>query len=588
MPGSLGDLGGISYDIIAIDKTKEGVESSIAGIAKVTAAFAAIATASTLVNQATDAFDMLSQSTVLTADKLDVTKESVDSLVLDLADASFSVTDMAGAVDLLARSGENFEDIKSIADTFKDMAEVSNQSATAVENQVIPALKAFKISVKDVGDYEDVFTSIQRDTTMSLGEFTGFISRSALTLQALGLDIKSTAAVFEVLADKGIQGRQAMRVFSQAMQEQQDLSKTTQTALEKYAQAQKDLTEVQDEASMSLEEYNIRMGYAGNNVAKARSLTMERQISLIREQKKEQEALDKASEAKANVDTAQAAEKGFDVYKALGVTKEELQSKKDIIDSNKGLTDKLADLKGSYETASAKAANALDEARIAAGGLLRPIEDATVAIKELSYVMTVASAATGVLQAAGALKGGGKLAGGAGGIAGGLGKTAAAGGAGGIAEGLGVGSAGAFAQTLPSGAAAEVAMGGEAFAPMAAGEAGNFAAMAEGGALAGGGGAAGTTAGALALPALVGAALGGAVVFGLEKAGLLGLTGKGAVRSAGEVVGGTAYKAGQETGDALRVVINGGVQLSKDYDFNKFMKDMETYQSIKRIQKGIS
>ena len=585
MPGSLGDLGGISYDIIAVDKTSEGVNSSIAGIARVTAAFATIATASTLINQATDAFDMLSQSTVLTADKLDVTKESVDSLVLDLADASFSVTDMAGAVDLLARSGEKFDDIRSIADTFKDMAEVSGQSATAVENQVIPALKAFKISVKDVGDYEDVFTSIQRDTTMSLGEFTGFISRSALTLQSLGLDIKGTAAVFEVLADKGIQGRQAMRVFSQAMQEQQELAKTTQTAMEKYTQVQEDLTKAQDEAAMSLEEYNIRMGYAGNDVAKARSLTMERQISLIKEQKKEQEALDKASEAKANVSAAQAAEKAFDPYKALGVSKEELQSKQDLIDSNKGLTDKLADLKSGYDTASAKAANAIDEARIAAGGLLRPIEDATVAIKELSYVMTIASAATGVLQGVGALKSGGSLAGGAGGIAGGLGKTA---GTGGIAGGLGKTAAGGFSAGVDATAAAEASQLAKV-GTMAEGiEAQTaFEALGTGGAAAGGSGAAGTSVGALALPALIGAALGGAVVFGLEKAGLLGLTGKGAVRSAGEVVGGTVYKAGYETADVAKVVINGGVQLSKDYDWKQFMKDMETYQNIKRMQKGL-
>jgi hypothetical protein len=122
---------------------------------------------------------------------------------------------------------------------------------------------------------------------------------------------------------------------------------------------------------------------------------------------------------------------------------------------------------------------------------------------------------------------------------------------------------------------------------MAAGEAGSFAAMAEGGALAGGGGAAGTSLGALALPALAGIALGGGIAYGLESLGLLGVTGKGAVRSTGEVVGGAAYGAGRETRDVMSVVFNGGVQLSKDYDFKQFMKDIETYQSIKRMQKGM-
>jgi len=114
-------------------------------------------------------------------------------------------------------------------------------------------------------------------------------------------------------------------------------------------------------------------------------------------------------------------------------------------------------------------------------------------------------------------------------------------------------------------------MGGETFATAGAGEAGNFAAMTEGGAMAAGGGVAETSLGALALPVAAGALLGGAVVYGMEKTGLLGLTGKGAVRSAGEETGRIAYNAGRSFGDFVLKMDN--VVLSKDYALADLLND---------------
>jgi hypothetical protein len=119
----------------------------------------------------------------------------------------------------------------------------------------------------------------------------------------------------------------------------------------------------------------------------------------------------------------------------------------------------------------------------------------------------------------------------------------------------------------------------------------------EAGMLAGGGavptaGAAGTSLSALALPALAGLLLGGGVTLAAEKLGLLGLTGKGAVRSAGEAYMGTdvakaAYQSGKDVADTTKVITIGTVKLSRDYDFQAFMKDMDTYMHIKRTQRGI-
>jgi hypothetical protein len=587
MPGSLGNLGGVSYDIIAEDKTQNGTSSAVASLARVTAAFASVAAASHLINQATDAYDKMSQTSVLTSAKLGVSVSTMNEAVKQAArDNKDFVSETSEGFDLLARSGE--ESLDAIAKDYKifsDLGEVTGQSAVAVEYQVIPALKAFGLEVSDVASYQDVFTSVTRDTTMSLGEFTGFISRSALNLKALNLDITDTAAIFEIMADRGIQGRQAMRVFSQAMQDQAEQTRVAEKAASDYADTQEKLKEAQDDVNLSIAEYNMRMGFAGSDVARARQLTMERRVAELRESAKKEDLETKASAAQSVMQSAQSAP--FDVYKALGVTPDEVQAKKDLIESNKGLTESLAAGVESYNTATESWAQQSEQTRLAMGEMLEPIKGVTAAVNTLSTVLTVVGTGATVLQAVGALKGGGGL----GGIAGGLGKLGGAGGlaggAGGIAEGLGVGSAGAMAGTLPAGAAAEVAMGGEVFAPMAAGEAGSFAAMAEGGALAGGGGAAGTSLGALALPALAGIALGGGIAYGLESLGLLGVTGKGAVRSTGEVVGGAAYGAGRETRDVMSVVFNGGVQLSKDYDFKQFMKDIETYQSIKRMQKGM-
>ena len=587
MPGSLGNLGGVSYDIIAEDKTQAGVNSSVAGLAKVTAAFASVAAAGALVNKSTDAYDKLSQTSVLTSAKLGISITEMNDAVKSAAEANSDfVSDASEGFDLLARSGEaNLGQIAEDYAVFSEIAKVAGTSTTTTIAQIVPALKAFGLEVSDAAKYEDVFTSVTRDTTLSLGEFTGFISRSALNLKALKLDITDTAAIFELLADKGIQGRQAMRVFSQAMQDQSDAIKYGEQAAKDYAEAQEELRIAQDKSAASAQEYAIRMGAAGRDVASARRLTMERRIDLLREQEDENKAYDKMAEAQTRIDSAKSNE--FDVYKALGVTQEEVQGKKDLIASNTGLTERLADGIVSYETATQKQAQWMEQLSLSAGQLLDPIKDVAASVKTLSAGLAVVGTGATILKALGALGGGGALAGGAGGIAGGLGKAAAAGGLGGASAG----SAGAFAASVPQGAVAEMALWGEAAAmegSLGAGEAGM---------LAGGGavptaGAAGTSLSALALPALAGLLLGGGVTLAAEKLGLLGLTGKGAVRSAGEAYMGTdvakaAYQSGKDVADTTKVITIGTVKLSRDYDFQAFMKDMDTYMHIKRTQRGI-
>jgi hypothetical protein len=79
-----------------------------------------------------------------------------------------------------------------------------------------------------------------------------------------------------------------------------------------------------------------------------------------------------------------------------------------------------------------------------------------------------------------------------------------------------------------------------------------------------------------------GLALGGAGVYGMEKAGLLGLTGPGAVRSAGAAVGGAVSGAGREARISIDKVL-----LSKDYPFEQMMADMNRYLDAQRRQAGV-
>jgi hypothetical protein len=112
MLGTLGNLGGVSYDIVAEDKTGQATGSAVAGLARVTAAFAAVAAASHYITQATDAYDEMSQTSVLTSAKLGTSVGVINEAVKQAArDNKDFVSDASAAFDLLARSGEDNLDV---------------------------------------------------------------------------------------------------------------------------------------------------------------------------------------------------------------------------------------------------------------------------------------------------------------------------------------------------------------------------------------------------------------------------------------------------------------------------------------------
>jgi hypothetical protein len=504
--GSWSAAVGVLYDIIAEDKTGPGTRSAVANLAKVTAAFAAITAASAGALAAADRVTILNRESSRAAQTLGINAEQMRQFNNSLSDATTPIEEVIAGTDLLVRNGErNLEVIRAEFEEFDQLGDALGEHADIVISEVIPALSAFGIKQSEIGNYQDVFTHVVRNTTMDLSSFTGFVERSALNLQQMNLGLIDVAAIFEVMAQKGIQGRQAASAFNDIIQAQTDRTRDLTQATKDYEDAQKRVNDLQKDATKLTKRYHEDMSMAGNDVGEMRRLTVLYNRAM-------EDKNDEIAKEQAKMNTAGAAKtaasKPIDIYgpEALGkfgVTKAAVDAQKGVIESSKGTTDILASTVSTYTTASEKAAYATDQLAQILGQNISP-QLATM----LPYLETISGGLS---------------------ILGGLGTI------GGL---LGIGKAG-------TGAAAGVGL---------------------------------ATAGAVA----AGAGLGGAIVYGMETQGLLGLTGPGYVRSAGGYVGQAAYNAGRNFSLAIQ-----NMNLSKDYPADRMMSDLERWYAIDATQKGV-
>jgi hypothetical protein len=497
---------GVAYDIIAEDKTGPGTSSAVANLAKVTAAFAAVGAAGIMIQKATDRMDELNEKSSRTAYSLGTTTKTISDLTIQTSNAHHQVDEVSKSLDLLSRTGVGLEDLTSTFAQFGEMGEALGMTADTVIAEVVPAMNAFHLSMTDIGEYQDVFTHVMRNTTLDLGTFSSTVIRLSKNLDELGLGIYDVAAIFEVFAAHGIQGRAATSLFNEVITEQEKHVTSLATATQEYADAQEKVNELLHKSSDLTRDYNERVMFAGRDVKEIRRLTMDYTHDMREQNEQTTKAKGIATEKKTAMATAGAP---FDIYAAggalakAGITPEEVSARRDLIQSNKGMTDAMATEVDKYVTSAAQMQNSLDKLTLAAGDLLMPLQ--------------VIAGPLGMLGMGGA----------------------AISGLGTIGSLLGLGG---------GGAAAGAGLGGAALA---------------------GAGAAG-------------AGLGLAGVYGLEKTGLLGLTGPGAVRSAGAAVGGAVSGAGREARISIDKVL-----LSKDYPFEQMMADMNRYLDTQRRQAGV-
>jgi hypothetical protein len=503
--GVMGNIG-VAYDIIAEDKTGPGTSSAVKNLAMVTAAFAAVGAAGLMIQKATDRMDKLSEKSSRTAYSLGATTKEMSDLTIQTSSAHHQVDEVSASFDLLARTGVKLEDLRPTFEQFGEMGEALGMTADTVIADVVPAMNAFHLSIKDVGDYQDVFTHVMRNTTLDLGTFSSTVIRLSKSLDTLGLGIYDIAALFEVFAKHGIQARAATSLFNEVVTEQEKHVTDLATATQEYADAQERVNELLHKSSDITRDYNERVMFAGRDVKEIRNLTFDYTRNM-RDQNEETKKAEKIVTDKKTALTTAATP--FDIYAAggalakAGITPDEVAARKELIQSNKGVTDAMATEVGKYVTSSAQMQNSIDKLTLAAGDLLMPLQT--------------------------------------------------------IAGPLGM-----------------LGMGGAAISGL--GTLGSLLGLGGGGAAAG----AGLGGAALAGAGVAGVGLGAAGVYGLEKAGLLGLTGPGMIRSAGAAVGGAVSGAGRD----FRISIDKMI-VSKDYPADQALADMNRWLDTQRRQAGV-
>ena len=216
---ALGSLGEISYSIVSEDKTAEGLDSAgdrarkvgkVAGAAMTGTGVAMIA----LTDSAKKTNAVIRQSAL----QLGVTAEEMRELTLATTNVTFPIEEVTASFDLLTRAGmRNKDEIAATATTFDTLGDAIGMSASEVTDIMIPAFDAFQIELKDAGDYTDMFTHLSRNTTVELADFSSMVNYLAADLGTMDLSMQDSVAVMEALAKKGIKGSAATREFRTAV-----------------------------------------------------------------------------------------------------------------------------------------------------------------------------------------------------------------------------------------------------------------------------------------------------------------------------------------------------------------------------------
>ena len=228
-----GSLGSIFYDVVAKDKTAEGLDSASNRVKKVgTAVGAAMTAVGGGMTLLTDKARQMNAPLEATALQLGVTSAEMRNLALEISNVTFPLEEAISSMDLLTRAGmTNTEEIAATATAFDVLGDATGYTASQITNIMIPAFNAFGLELKDAGEYTDLFTHMQRNTTIEMSDFSSMLKYIAPDIDKLGISLEESVAVMEALADKGIQGSSATREFRTAITEADGNLETFYTAL---------------------------------------------------------------------------------------------------------------------------------------------------------------------------------------------------------------------------------------------------------------------------------------------------------------------------------------------------------------------
>ena len=210
------DTSALDAGIDGAEKQVKGLGSKLAGSGKVIGAGMTVAGAGMMV--LTDSSMKTNAALGVTAIQIGVTKEEMRDLALETSNVTFPLEEVTASFDLLSRAGmANKDQMAATATAFDTLGDAVGLPASEVTTSLIPAFAAFGIPLEDASKHTDTFTHLMRNTTVEMKDFSGMVNYLAADLDTMDFSMTDSVAVMEALADKGIQGSAATREFRTAV-----------------------------------------------------------------------------------------------------------------------------------------------------------------------------------------------------------------------------------------------------------------------------------------------------------------------------------------------------------------------------------
>jgi TP901 family phage tail tape measure protein len=499
--GSMGSIGGVSYDILINDETKAGADSAIenfqrideqsvltvSNLAKIAAAFAALTAISSTAVTASDRVVSLERETAHAAVTQGVSTRAMYEYVQSLSNADDTQDEVAATMSYLTRTGLRMsDDLGSVYETMDLIGDATKTTSTAIAQELIPAFHSLGLKSQDIAKYADLLTYATQYSLFEISDWAMLIRRNGESLMEFHVPLEDTIAIMARLAELGVPQRKVLTIMNEAFKEMGASAKIAAEGEEELVKIQEKLNELQETGSKTTKRYLEDILDAGNDMGKIRQLTKEHNRQVEDDANEKKKLLKEQADLQAKVDAAKSAPTPT-LPAALAKVLPELVTEKDLTDFIAKAKTESVGKAGEYAPAG-EIVTGTEIAKYNMDQLMqntigKGIDANTAAsmvhLRDISGAMTAAVSALAIIQGLSAV-------------------TAASTSATAIASGATTGT------SMLSGMNA--LLGGTSLAGIGA-------------------------AGALSVGAGLG--VGALGVYGLEKAGLLGLTGKGAVRSAG-------------------------------------------------------
>lgn len=198
-----------------LDKVKSRTEQVQKGMKIMGAAFTAVGAAGLALVASSK---KINAQLGVTALNLDVTTKEMRDLTLATTNVTFPIAEVVASFDLLARAGvKNTQVLKDTATAFDTLGDATGKSASQVTQIMVPAMKTFGLTAKEIAKKTDLMTYMSRESTMSLDDFATMVGYTTPELVEAGLTIDELAIALIHMEKQGYApGRVMTREFMKA------------------------------------------------------------------------------------------------------------------------------------------------------------------------------------------------------------------------------------------------------------------------------------------------------------------------------------------------------------------------------------